>query len=167
MLREKTGATPGISQKTEKETETQKTNSIPFAKPIRRPMQLRILAHLKCSVCGDNVNTIMDDMEITAYMREHPGIDLSKVTDIDLGEVLCDGCEDYMDDETEAQAQDDPWSVYYNPDEDERVSDEEELAEIHAEDAAIDRAWEKHYRDLAEKGATEKCVSEKQTSTNN
>ena len=36
MLREKTGATPGISQKTEnKETETQKTNSIPFAKPIR------------------------------------------------------------------------------------------------------------------------------------
>ena len=48
MLREKTGATPGISQKTatyrfpnpEKETETQKTNSIPFAKPIRRPMQL-------------------------------------------------------------------------------------------------------------------------------
>ena len=38
MLREKTGATPGISQKTEnKETETQKTNSIPFAKPIRRP----------------------------------------------------------------------------------------------------------------------------------
>ena len=40
MLREKTGTTPGISQKTEKETETQKTNSIPFAKPIRRPMQL-------------------------------------------------------------------------------------------------------------------------------
>ena len=41
MLREKTGATPGISQKTEnKETETQKTNSIPFAKPIRRPMKL-------------------------------------------------------------------------------------------------------------------------------
>ena len=41
MLREKTGATPGISQETEnKETETQKTNSIPFAKPIRRPMQL-------------------------------------------------------------------------------------------------------------------------------
>ena len=40
MLREKTGATPGISQKTEKETETQKTNSIPFAKPIRRSMQL-------------------------------------------------------------------------------------------------------------------------------
>ena len=40
MLREKTGATPGISQKTEnKETETQKTNSIPFAKPIRRPMK--------------------------------------------------------------------------------------------------------------------------------
>ena len=38
MLREKTGATPGISQKTEnKETETQKTNSIPFAKPIRMP----------------------------------------------------------------------------------------------------------------------------------
>ena len=59
MLREKTGATPGISQETEntefrgkgrkpptgslpypeKETETQKTNSIPFAKPIRRPMK--------------------------------------------------------------------------------------------------------------------------------
>ena len=47
--------------------------------------------------------------------------------------------------------------------EDELVSDEEELAEIRAEDAAIDRAWEKHYRDLAEKGATEKCASEKQT----
>ena len=40
MLREKTGETPGISQKTEnKETETQKTNSIPFAKTIRRPMK--------------------------------------------------------------------------------------------------------------------------------
>ena len=76
---------------------------------------MRILAHLKCSVCGDTWYRDMDDMEITAYMIEHPGIDLSKVTDIDLGEVLCDGCEDYMDDETEAQAQDDPWSVYYNP----------------------------------------------------
>ena len=130
---------------------------------------MNILAHpntekeITCEVCGDTWYRDMDDMEITAYMIEHPGIDLSKVTDIDLGEVLCDGCEDYMDDETEAQAQDDPWSVYYNPDEDELVSDEEELAEIRAEDAAIDRAWEKHYRDLAEKGATEKCASEKQT----
>ena len=128
---------------------------------------MNICAHLTCEVCGDTWYRDMDDMEITAYMAEHPGIDLSKVTDIDLGEVLCDGCEDYINDETEAQAQaqDDPWSVYYNPDEDEE--DEEELAEIRAEDAAIDRAWEKHYRDLAEKGATEKCVLEKQTSTNN
>ena len=49
---------------------------------------MRILAHLKCSVCGDTWYRDMDDMEITAYMIEHPGIDLSKVTDIDLGEVL-------------------------------------------------------------------------------
>ena len=34
---------------------------------------MRILAHLKCSVCGDTWYRDMDDMEITAYMIEHPG----------------------------------------------------------------------------------------------
>ena len=79
MLREKTGATPGISQKTEntefrgkgrqptgslpypeKETEPQKTNSIPFAKPIRRPklilmIGISILPIFESFVCESQI----------------------------------------------------------------------------------------------------------------
>ena len=99
MLREKTGATPGISQKTEntefrgkgrkpptgslpypeKETETQKTNSIPFAKPIRRPMN--ICAHLTCEVCNDTWFRDMTDRELADYMAEHPEANFRRVTD--------------------------------------------------------------------------------------
>ena len=48
-----------------------------------------------------------------------PEIDFSEVSDITLGDVMCDGCED-------------------------------DLAELRAEDAAIDRSWEAYYQNLQE-----------------
>ena len=62
---------------------------------------MRILGQLSCYVCGDTWFRDMDDMEIAAYMAEHPEVDLSSLTDIDLGETLCDGCEDFYNDEYE------------------------------------------------------------------
>ena len=82
--------------------------------------------------------------------EEHPGIDLSKVTDIDLGEVLCDGCEDYMDDETEAQARrplerlDNQMKMNWSP--------MKELAEIRLKTQQLTM---KNTIEIAEKGATD------------
>ena len=69
MLREKTGATPGISQKTEnKETETQKTNSIPFAKPIRRP---KLILMIGISIMPILRNRFVCESQIKRYGVAH------------------------------------------------------------------------------------------------
>ena len=78
-----------------------------------------MFGHLTCYACGDSWCRDLIDLEVQAYIEEHPEsakrIRSGDVTDIDLGEVLCDGCEDYWNDESEAQAQDDPSSFYYQP----------------------------------------------------
>ena len=62
----------------------------------------KLMGHLSCSVCNDTWFRDLDDMEIQAYIDGHPELEkrilAREITDVDLGEVLCDGCEDYYDD---------------------------------------------------------------------
>ena len=80
---------------------------------------MNLFAHQRCYVCGDTWCRDLDALEASAYMQAHPEIDFSEVSDITLGDVMCDGCED-------------------------------DLAELRAEDAAIDRSWEAYYQNLQE-----------------
>ena len=61
-----------------------------------------LMGHLSCSVCNDTWFRDLDDMEIQAYIDAHPELEerilAREITDVDLGEVLCDGCEDYYED---------------------------------------------------------------------
>ena len=50
-------------------------------------------------------------MEIQAYIDAHPELEerilAREITDVDLGEVLCDGCEDYYEDLYQDMSMDD------------------------------------------------------------
>ena len=81
-----------------------------------------MLGHLSCYACDDSWTRTLIDQEIQAYIEGHPELEerilSGEITDVDLGEVLCDGCEDYFNDESEAQAQDNPFSDDYQPPDD-------------------------------------------------
>ena len=71
-----------------------------------------LMGHLSCSFCNDTWFRDLDDMQVQAYIDENPELEerilAGEITDIDLGEVLCDGCEDYFQDEAAlAEAWDD------------------------------------------------------------
>ena len=70
-----------------------------------------MLGHYTCYACGDSWCRDLIDLEVQAYIEAHPELEeriLSRdINIVDLGEVLCDGCEDFFNDESEAQAQDD------------------------------------------------------------
>ena len=62
-----------------------------------------LTAHLHCYYCNDSWCRELLDEEIQVYIDEHPAekekILAGEITDIDLQEVLCDGCEDFFQDE--------------------------------------------------------------------
>ena len=57
-----------------------------------------MLGHLTCYACGDSWCRDLIDLEVQSYIEEHPESEKrilsGDVTDVDLGETLCDGCED-------------------------------------------------------------------------
>ena len=71
----------------------------------------KLMGHLSCSVCNDTWFRDLDDMEIQAYIDAHPELEkrilAREITDVDLGEVLCDGCEDYYEDLYQDESMDD------------------------------------------------------------
>ena len=85
-----------------------------------------MIGYLTCSACHDTWCRDMIDQEVQAYIEANPELKRyilsGEITDVDLGEVLCDGCEDFFNDEAEAQAQDDPDS-----DDDQPLEDEDAL----------------------------------------
>ena len=73
-----------------------------------------MFGYLTCSVCHDTWSHEMIDQEIQAYIEANPELKkpilAGEITDVDLGEVLCDGCEDFYADEAslaEAEHEDD------------------------------------------------------------
>ena len=62
-----------------------------------------MIAHLTCYACQDTWWRDLIDQEVQAYIAEHPELKdkilAGEITDVDLGEVLCDGCEDFFADE--------------------------------------------------------------------
>lgn len=66
-----------------------------------------MLGILHCSVCADSWYRDMTNIEIAAFRVEHPNVDPSQVTEVDLGETLCDGCEDFFNDEYALQRAED------------------------------------------------------------
>ena len=56
----------------------------------------------------------LSDSEVAAYLAAHPELAepvlSGKIDEVDLGEVLCDGCEDYYRDEA---ALDEAWQAYH------------------------------------------------------
>ena len=60
--------------------------------------------HFTCTYCGDTWFRELDDMEVPAELE---GVTIVKDADgiteyIDIDGVMCDGCEDYIADETAA-----------------------------------------------------------------
>ena len=74
-----------------------------------------MLGHLTCYACGDSWCRDLIDFEVQGYIEEHPELEKrirsGDVTDVDLGEVLGDGCEDYYQDEA---ALAESWDEYYD-----------------------------------------------------
>lgn len=66
-----------------------------------------ISAHLTCEICGDTWFRDMTDQQLADYMAEHPEANFRRVTDPDDGTqvgidgIICDGCEDFYNDECE------------------------------------------------------------------
>lgn len=62
-----------------------------------------LTAHLHCYYCNDSWCRELIDQEVQAYIEEHPALEKKilsgEITDIDFGEVLCDGCEDFFAEE--------------------------------------------------------------------
>ena len=66
-----------------------------------------IVAHLTCEICNDTWFRDMDAMELDAYLKENPDAPVTTITEsdgtmtkyIDLDGVICDGCEDFYNDE--------------------------------------------------------------------
>lgn len=82
-------ASGGIGQKTQQMKA--------WLERLRRP---NLMGHLSCSFCNDTWFWDLDDMEVQAYIDENPELEerilAGEITDIDLGEVFCDGCEDFL-----------------------------------------------------------------------
>ena len=59
--------------------------------------------YYSCYACQDSWCRDLMDQEVQAYIEENPELAESilsgEMTDVDLGEVLCDGCEDFFEDE--------------------------------------------------------------------
>ena len=73
-----------------------------------------MIAYLTCYACQDIWCRDLTDSEVQAYIEAHPElaqkIRTGELTEVDLGEVLCDGCEDFYRQETalaEAEYEDD------------------------------------------------------------
>ena len=62
-----------------------------------------MLAYLTCYACHDTWCRDLIDQEIQAYIEANPeladAILSGQLDEVDLGEVLCDGCEDFFHDE--------------------------------------------------------------------
>ena len=74
-----------------------------------------MLATYTCSECQDSWCRDLMDQEIQAYIEAHPELEArilaGDINSVDLGEVLCDGCEDeYYQEEA---ALDTDWEEYY------------------------------------------------------
>ena len=73
-----------------------------------------MLGLLACYACHDTWERDLSDSEVAAYLAAHPELAepvlSGKIDEVDLGEVLCDGCEDYYRDEA---ALDEAWQAYH------------------------------------------------------
>ena len=62
-----------------------------------------MIGYYSCYACQDSWCRDLIDQEVQAYIEENPELAESilsgEITDVDLGEVLCDGCEDFFQDE--------------------------------------------------------------------
>ena len=62
-----------------------------------------MIGYYSCYACQDSWCRDLIDQEVQAYIEENPELAESilsgEMTDVDLGEVLCDGCEDFFQDE--------------------------------------------------------------------
>lgn len=63
-----------------------------------------MLGHYTCYACHDTWFRDLTDQEAQAYIEAHPELEESirsgDIDSVDLGEILCDGCENYFQDET-------------------------------------------------------------------
>ena len=73
-----------------------------------------MLATLTCYACQDTWDRELTDSEVSAYLAAHPELEgrilTGEITEVDLGEVLCDGCEDFYREEA---ALDEAWQAYH------------------------------------------------------
>ena len=74
-----------------------------------------MLGHYTCYACGDSWCRDLIDLEVQAYIEQHPEladrIVSRDINSVDLGSVLCDGCEDeYYQEETSL---DEAWDAHY------------------------------------------------------
>ena len=64
-----------------------------------------IVAHLTCKICNDTWFRDMTEKQLADYMTENPEANFRRVTDpndgtyVDVEGVICDGCEDFYNDE--------------------------------------------------------------------
>ena len=64
-----------------------------------------ITAHLTCEICDDTWFRDMTEKQLTDYMTENPEANFRRGTDpndgtyVDVDAVICDGCEDFYNDE--------------------------------------------------------------------
>ena len=64
-----------------------------------------ITAHLTCEICGDTWFRDMREKQLADYMTENVEANFRRVTDpndgtyVDVDGVICDGCEDFYNDE--------------------------------------------------------------------
>jgi len=90
-----------------------------------------MIGYYSCYACQDSWCRDLIDQEVQAYIQKNPELAESilsgEMTDVDLGEVLCDGCEQ---EEALAEAWDEWYANFddYGFDEDER----ERMAELMA-----------------------------------
>ena len=62
-----------------------------------------MFGYLTCYACGDTWCRDLIDLEVQAYIEANPELKdkilAGDITEVDLGEVLCDGCEDFYREE--------------------------------------------------------------------
>ena len=66
---------------------------------------MNIAAQLTCEICGDTWFRDMDEQQLADFVAENKGANFRRITEpnngtlVDIDGIICDGCEDYYQDE--------------------------------------------------------------------
>ena len=93
---------------------------------------MNIAAQLTCEICQDTWFRDMDDRQLADFMAENRGANFRRITEpndgalVDIDGIICDGCEDYYQDEAALAI---AWDEYYDA-----LAEDEEVETQHLDE---------------------------------